>query len=141
LLYLYFSFIELESSGWRKELRLNFLHKSRTRTESFSLNIADNRWHRIAVSVSNGANHVKLLLDCEIVYERRLTAPLFHSLTTIVPSASVAAVGGGDVNLWLGQRNSKQGYFKVSVVIIVDCVSFTLFSGLRRDSITGHILV
>ena len=96
------SYLELESSGWRNELRLHFTHKSQTRTEAFQCELADNRWHSLALSVSSG-NHVRLLVDCDVIFERRLIGRPLKDVFTHTE----------DVDLWIGQRNAHQGYFKV----------------------------
>jgi len=100
------SLIELESSGLRKDLRLHFLYKSRTRTKTFTYNLADDNWHTIAVSATAGSEYIKVLIDCTVVLETRLAGYILQS--------SPGSTHVKDRHLWIGQRNSNHGHFKVS---------------------------
>uniref|UniRef100_A0A8C5NRY9 Protein kinase C-binding protein NELL1 n=1 Tax=Junco hyemalis TaxID=40217 RepID=A0A8C5NRY9_JUNHY len=92
------SYFELESSGLRDEIRFHYRFHGKMRTEVFPYRLADGQWHRIAVSLS--ASHLLLHVDCNRIYERVIDPPE----TNLTPES----------NLWLGQRNRKHGFFKVS---------------------------
>lgn len=105
-----FSFLELESSGWRRELRLHYVHRSRTRTETFSSCdvITDGRWHRLAVNVI-GAKHVTVFIDCELRFQRNIPEMDLRKIF-----AAAADDDEPQLRLWIGQRNARHVSFKVS---------------------------
>ena len=89
----------MESSGRRDELRLHYTSGGRFLTETFPYKIADGQWHKIALAFTR--THVEIYIDCNKIYERSirpLDRPTDHS-----------------VDVWLGQRNSRHAYFKVSI--------------------------
>nr|CAD7437867.1 unnamed protein product [Timema bartmani] len=93
-------YLELQSSGLRDEIRLHYRSthdSSMIHVETFPFRLADNTWHKVAVSVSG--SQVELLVDCHTLY-RRLIRPLDRNFT--VPQLA----------LWVGQRNSKHSLFK-----------------------------
>ncbi|PNF40371.1 hypothetical protein B7P43_G01573 [Cryptotermes secundus] len=65
--------------------------------ETFPFRLADNEWHKVAVSVSGA--QVELLVDCHPLY-RRIIRPLDRNFT--VPQ----------LGLWVGQRSRGHSYFK-----------------------------
>uniref|UniRef100_A0A6Q2ZCF6 NEL-like protein 2 n=1 Tax=Esox lucius TaxID=8010 RepID=A0A6Q2ZCF6_ESOLU len=90
-------YLELESSGPRSEIRLHYRTRAqRAHTEVFPYSLADDRWHKLSVTVSSA--HVILYVDCNRVYER-VIEPLYLELPA-------------ETTVWLGQRNKAHGYFK-----------------------------
>lgn len=67
-------------------------------TEIFPYKMADGSWHKLCLTFSQ--LHVQVYIDCNKIYERALK-PIDRHL-------------GEDVEVWLGQRNSRHAYFKVS---------------------------
>lgn len=114
------SFLEVESSGWRHELRFHYAHKSRTRTESFPLRIADAQWHTIAVSIV-GATNMMVFVDCKLVFERQ------------IPDLKLDIAAHWDkMHLWIGQRNTRHVYFKVSILYSYADIRTVLFRICKR---------
>ncbi|KAK3517827.1 hypothetical protein QTP70_021022 [Hemibagrus guttatus] len=66
------------------------------RTEVFPYNLADARWHRLALTLST--TQLVLYVDCSRIYERIIETPSMD----ITPGTTV----------WLGQRNNVHGFFK-----------------------------
>ncbi|KAK7791795.1 hypothetical protein R5R35_010896 [Gryllus longicercus] len=95
----YNRYLELQSSGRKDEIRLHYTsqHDSMVHVETFPYRLADNAWHKVAVSVSGA--QVELLVDCHTLY-RRLIRPPDRNFT--VPQ----------LTLWVGQRNNKHSLFK-----------------------------
>ncbi|ELW67372.1 Protein kinase C-binding protein NELL1 [Tupaia chinensis] len=56
------SYLELESSGLRDEIRYHYIHNGKPRTEALPYRMADGQWHKVALSVS--ASHLMLHVDC-----------------------------------------------------------------------------
>ena len=69
-----------------------------TRVETFPVRLADDSWHRLAVSVSG--DQIEVLLDCRSVHRRVVPA-----LNTSFPPAS-------SLTAWLGQSNQDNFLFK-----------------------------
>ncbi|XP_064488936.1 protein kinase C-binding protein NELL2-like isoform X2 [Ornithodoros turicata] len=90
-------FFELQSSGRKDEIRLHYSHKNGVLVESFPYRLADNSWHKLAVSLSG--NSVDVFVDCNRIYSRVIRAVDLD-------------VRHRNLSLWLGQRNSKHYYFK-----------------------------
>ena len=98
----YYRFLELESSGRRDELRLHYTHDQQIRVETFPFRLADNRWHKLALTLSG--NHVTLYINCSKIYER------------VILSLDKRYLAGNYLNLYIGQRNSQSAHFRVSSV-------------------------
>ncbi|GFO28254.1 protein kinase c-binding protein nell2, partial [Plakobranchus ocellatus] len=100
-------FLEIESSGRRKELRFHFSHMNQPRTETFPYMLADGKWHRLAVYLSGDS--VSIYVDCQRIYKRVIPTPDRVWRGT-------AAAGGDNSNdslhLFLGQRNSHHALFR-----------------------------
>ncbi|PSN32075.1 Protein kinase C-binding protein NELL1 [Blattella germanica] len=92
-------YLELQSSGRKDEIRFHYKvqHESTAKMETFPFRLADNEWHKVAVSVSGA--QVELLVDCHPLY-RRIIRPLDRNFT--VPQ----------LGLWVGQRSRGHSYFK-----------------------------
>jgi hypothetical protein len=68
--------------------------------ESFPYHLADNSWHKIALSVSG--TEMQLIVDCNVVYTR---------VANFVPDRNFSAA---NMQLFIGQRNSDgHSLFKV----------------------------
>jgi hypothetical protein len=95
-------YLELQSSGRKDEIRFHYKaqHETTAKMETFPFRLADNEWHKVAVSVSGA--QVELLVDCHPLY-RRIIRPLDRNFT--VPQ----------LGLWIGQRSRGHSYFKVSL--------------------------
>lgn len=106
-----FRFLEVESSGRRDEIRLHYIHNDRSHTEVFPYHLADNQWHKLALSFVD--NFVQLYIDCVKVYERQ------------IKDIDLGFVHRRDVQLWLGQRNSRHAYFKV---ILLNCFQVQIWN-------------
>lgn len=100
LFYFGYRFLELQSSARKDEIRLHYTHKDIVYVEIFPYQLADGRWHRLAVTVSG--NHVVILVDCNRIYER------------VIKDVD-RDFAGRNLSLWLGQRNSRHFYFKVCI--------------------------
>lgn len=56
-------YLELESNGQRSEIRLHYwMAEAQNRTEVFPYNLADARWHRLALTLST--TQLVLYVDC-----------------------------------------------------------------------------
>lgn len=100
-LFFFSRFLEIESSGRKDEIRLHYTHDQQIRVETFPYRLADNQWHKLALSLSG--THLTLLIDCVKIYER--------VIQTIdrVPTM-------GNIKLYVGQRNGQLALFRVSLV-------------------------
>lgn len=68
--------------------------------ESFPFKLADNKWHKVAVSISG--TEIQLIIDCHPLYKR-----VMHS----VPDRNFSA---SNMQLFVGQRNlNGHSLFKV----------------------------
>ncbi|OWF42735.1 protein kinase C-binding protein NELL1-like [Mizuhopecten yessoensis] len=90
-------FLEIESSGRRDEIRFHYTHDQQTLVETFPYRLADNQWHKLALSLSG--THVKLFVDCNRIYER--------VIKTVDRSSSA-----GTLKLYVGQRNGQHALFR-----------------------------
>ncbi|XP_046995713.1 protein kinase C-binding protein NELL1-like [Schistocerca americana] len=95
-------YLELQSSGRKDEIRLHYTaqYDATIHVEVFPYRLADNMWHKVALSVSGA--QVELLVDCQILYRRLIRMP---DRNFTAPQLS----------LWVGQRNSKHSFFKGAV--------------------------
>ncbi|KAG8224796.1 hypothetical protein J437_LFUL002241, partial [Ladona fulva] len=117
-------YLELQSSGRKDEIRLHYTtHDRLVRVESFPYRLADNTWHKVAVSISGP--QVDLMVDCHRLYRRLIrppdrnftaesaapvpTPPSVSSTTTSPPDTTTSTP---QLSLWLGQRNDKHSLFK-----------------------------
>lgn len=106
------SFLELQSSGRKDEIRLHYTHQGQPRMETFSHRLADGYWHRLAVSVSGGV--ASLYVDCKQI-ERRWMAAIPD---TTVPESihnKKDVQDDGKMSIWIGQR-AHNFLFKVNLV-------------------------
>ena len=99
-----FRYLELQSSGRKDEIRLHYTGQrdAMVHVETFPYRLADNVWHKVAVSISG--SQVQLLVDCHPLYRRLLGRPPDTNFT--LPQ----------LTLWVGQRNNKHSLFKVNCV-------------------------
>ncbi|RZF35362.1 hypothetical protein LSTR_LSTR016730 [Laodelphax striatellus] len=93
-------YLELQSSGRKDEIRLHYTSQpdSMVHVETFPFRLADNAWHKVAVSVSGA--QVQLLVDCHPLYRRLLVRPPDTNFTE------------PQLTLWVGQRNNRHSLFK-----------------------------
>ncbi|XP_054266741.1 protein kinase C-binding protein NELL2-like isoform X1 [Macrosteles quadrilineatus] len=92
-------YLELQSSGRKDEIRLHYTgHDSIVHIETFPYRLADNVWHKVAVSVSG--SQVELMVDCH---------PLYRRLLSRTPDTNFTLP---QLTLWVGQRNNKHSLFK-----------------------------
>ncbi|XP_063701263.1 protein kinase C-binding protein NELL2-like [Culicoides brevitarsis] len=90
-------YLELQSSGRRDEIRFHFTYitpdgAKLVHTESFPYRLADDTWHRVALSISGA--EIQLLVDCR---------PLYKRVMRFVPDRNFSA---SNLQLFIGQRNS-----------------------------------
>ena len=106
-------FLEIESSGRRKELRFHYSHMNQVRTETFPYLLADGRWHQLALYLSGDS--VALYVDCQRIYKRVIPAP--DRTWRGGGAAAGGSTSGSDdtLHLFLGQRNSQHALFRVSM--------------------------
>ena len=93
-------YLEIQSSGRQDVLRLHYSPARSDlglRVETFPLRLADDSWHRLAVTVSG--DQLEVRLDCRSVHRRVVPA-----LDTSFPHTSLTA--------WLGQSNQDNFLFK-----------------------------
>ena len=96
-------YLEIQSSGRQDVVRVHYQpattspSPANTRVETFPLRLADDSWHRLAVSVSG--DQIEVLLDCRSVHRR--VVPALD--TSFLPSSLTA---------WLGQSNQDNALFK-----------------------------
>ncbi|XP_018330194.1 protein kinase C-binding protein NELL1 [Agrilus planipennis] len=97
-------YLELQSSGRRNEVRLHYTSRvdSTVHTETFAYSLADDHWHRVAVSVSG--SQAELFVDCYPLYKRLLRPG--------APNRNFSA----PQQIWVGQRNQHY-HFKVRFYI------------------------
>jgi protein kinase C-binding protein NELL len=101
-----FRYLELQSSGRRNEIRLHYSYygpknELMVHMESFPYRLADNKWHKIALSISG--TEIQLIVDCH---------PLYKRVTHYVPDRNFSA---SNMQLLIGQRNlNSHSLFKVS---------------------------
>lgn len=101
-----YSYLELQSSGRRDEIRFNFIYTMSSgarmeHREIFRYRLADDTWHNVALSISG--TEIQLLVDCH---------PLYKRVTRYVPDRNFSA---SNMQLFIGQRNSdSHSLFKVS---------------------------
>lgn len=93
-------FLELQSSGRKNEIRLQYYHNNLSRMETFPYRLADNTWHKLSVTVSG--NNVAIYVDCSLIY-KRVIYDIDRNFTD------------RNITLWLGQRNTKHFFFKGSL--------------------------
>lgn len=94
-----FRFLELESSGRRNELRFHYTHDQQVQVETFPYRLADNMWHKLALSLSG--TRVTILVNCSKIYER------------VIKSVDKEFTAG-KLSLFIGQRNGQHALFRVS---------------------------
>ncbi|CAO1426574.1 unnamed protein product [Diamesa hyperborea] len=92
----YNRYLELQSSGRRNEIRFHYSYTTpnnelMVHMESFPYRLADNKWHKIALSISG--TEIQLLVDCN---------PLYKRVTHFVPDRNFSA---SNMQLLVGQRN------------------------------------
>nr|XP_022290768.1 protein kinase C-binding protein NELL1-like isoform X1 [Crassostrea virginica]XP_022290770.1 protein kinase C-binding protein NELL1-like isoform X1 [Crassostrea virginica] len=92
-----FRFFEIESSGQQDEIRIHYNHDQHNYISTFRFRLADNRWHKLAVTLSG--NHVTLYVDCVKLYEQ-----IIQNVDRIPPSS--------DIQLFVGQRNRQHALFR-----------------------------
>ncbi|XP_065334264.1 protein kinase C-binding protein NELL1-like isoform X3 [Cloeon dipterum] len=102
------SYLELQSSGYKNEVRLHYTHGGRTFVESFQVHLADGVWHRLALWVSGA--QVELLVDCKHHFKRVLHASPDRNFTNVSSQQSDSEFGD-QLALWLGQRYVKHSLF------------------------------
>ncbi|XP_041352530.1 protein kinase C-binding protein NELL1-like isoform X2 [Gigantopelta aegis] len=93
-----YRFLEIESSGRRDEIRFHYTHDQQVRVETFPYRLADNTWHRVALTLSG--THVTLLVNCSKVYER------------VIQTVDKEFTAGRQLSLFLGQRNGQHALFR-----------------------------
>lgn len=102
-----YRYLELQSSGRRDEIRFHFTYitpngDKQVHTESFPYRLADDTWHRVALSISGA--EIQLLVDCR---------PLYKRVMHFVPDRNFSA---SNLQLFIGQRNSySHSLFKVNI--------------------------
>lgn len=96
-----FRYLELQSSGRKDEIRLHYTSQmdDMVHVEAFPYRLADNSWHKLAVTVSG--SQVELLVDCH---------PLYRRLLQRTPDTNFTLP---QLTLWVGQRNNRHSLFKV----------------------------
>lgn len=97
-----FRYLELQSSGRKDEIRLHYTSQldDVVHVEAFPYRLADNSWHKLAVTVSG--SQVELLVDCH---------PLYRRLLQRTPDTNFTLP---QLTLWVGQRNNRHSLFKAS---------------------------
>lgn len=101
----HFRYLELQSSGRRNEIRFHYSYygpknELMVHMESFPYRLADNKWHKIALSISG--TEIQLIVDCH---------PLYKRVTHYVPDRNFSA---SNMQLLIGQRNlNSHSLFKV----------------------------
>lgn len=115
--------LEFESSSWRNEFRITYTTSSHyrdpshrpqsphvprpplsrlwMRTIAFPFVLTRDRWVKVGLVLTRRV-HVQLYVDCKLIHEQRLDAPL-------------APLIDDPTHLWIGQRSRNHGYFKVSL--------------------------
>ncbi|CAG9836101.1 unnamed protein product [Diabrotica balteata] len=98
------SSLELQSSGRHNQLRLYYTNGSKVYVETFPYYLADDNWHKVAVSISG--LQVEVLVDCRSLFKRMLK-PVMQDKSFPKPP-----------HLWIGQGVS-QSYFKGNSSVIL----------------------
>lgn len=80
-------------------MRFYYIHDQKIQIETFPYKLADNHWHKLALSLS--ATDLTLFVDCEQIY-RRVILTLDTSFKA------------DKISLFLGQRNREYAHFRVS---------------------------
>ncbi|KAH9497372.1 Thrombospondin N-terminal -like domains containing protein, partial [Dermatophagoides farinae] len=93
--------LEIQSSGRRKELRFHYRVNDAIYSESFDVDIVDDKWHKIAITISY--SQLDLYIDCVHRY-RRTIQPLDRS--------SFVHNDNDNITLWLGQRGPNHFIYK-----------------------------
>ncbi|KAK3098531.1 hypothetical protein FSP39_020373 [Pinctada imbricata] len=91
-------FLELESSGRRDEVRFHYTHDQQIHTITFPYRLADNQWHKVALSLSG--THLTLFVNCSKIYER------------VIQTVDRDPISGSSVKLYIGQRNAQHAKFR-----------------------------
>lgn len=93
-------YLELQSSGRKNEIRLHYTSRgdSSVHVETFPYRLADDTWHKVAVTVS--ATQIQLMVDCHPIYLRLLSR---------TPDTNFTAP---QLALWIGQRNKLHSLFR-----------------------------
>ena len=113
-----FRYLELESSGRRDELRLHYYapQEQRVITQTFPYRLADDQWHQLALTITH-RDHVHLILDCSLTYERPIPPLLAQRRTggTEEEEELEDVTEEEAVHVWVGQRGANMGatQFKV----------------------------
>lgn len=94
-------FFEIESSGVRDEIRIHYTHDQHNYVLTFRHKLADNEWHKLAVTVSG--THVTMFVDCLKLYEQNI-----QTIDHIPPSSNI--------QLYVGQLNRQHALFRVSKI-------------------------
>ncbi|XP_043204643.1 protein kinase C-binding protein NELL1-like isoform X4 [Amphibalanus amphitrite] len=105
-------FLEVQSSGRTDEIRFHYTRRRQdpdrgggppdVHMESFRYRLADDHWHRLAVSVSG--HQLDLYVDCHHVHSRVIHTPERNATALEMP-----------LQLWLGQRNERHFRFQGAV--------------------------
>nr|XP_027204344.1 protein kinase C-binding protein NELL2-like [Dermatophagoides pteronyssinus] len=93
--------LEIQSSSRRKELRFHYRINDTIYSESFDVDIVDDKWHKIALTISY--SQLDLHIDC-IHRFRRTIQPLDRYL--------FAHNKDNNITLWLGQRGPNHFVYK-----------------------------
>lgn len=94
--------LEIQSSGRRQELRFLYRHQDLVFSETFNVNLADDTWHKIALTVSGA--QVDVHIDCVHRYKRPILA------------MDRQAFAAPNLTVWLGQQGLNRYLYKVSVI-------------------------
>ena len=105
-----FRLFELESNGHRNELKVHYIHSERTHVQAFPVQIADDQWHRLAVTFTH--HFVNVYVDCEQVFERQ------------VDSADLSFIEEDGVRLWVAQRGEQHAQLQVCKHVVSSLVYF-----------------
>lgn len=121
-----YRYLELQSSGRRNEVRFHFTYITPTNdtivhTETFPYRLADNKWHKVSLSVSG--SEIQLLIDCH---------PLYRRVSHFIPDRNFSA---SNYKLFVGQKNfESHSMFKVwlflsfsYIIIIVVWIKMKIF--------------
>ncbi|XP_048769315.1 protein kinase C-binding protein NELL1-like [Ostrea edulis] len=92
-----YRFFEIESSGVRDEIRIHYTHDQHNYVLTFRHKLADNEWHKLAVTVSG--THVTMFVDCLKLYEQNI-----QTIDHIPPSSNI--------QLYVGQLNRQHALFR-----------------------------
>lgn len=104
--------LEIQSSGRRGELRMLYpafssvkpsssqwgLFVNQMAVETIPLQLADNQWHRLAISVSG--NQLQVFLDCQLVHQ------------SVIFPLDFRLLAGQNLTLYVGQQDSNNFLFK-----------------------------